>query len=36
MNFYSCANYLMCQGILILRIVHNRLTIFSVFSVPLW
>ena len=28
MNFYSCANYLMCQGILILRIVHNRLTIF--------
>ena len=28
MNFYGCANYLMCQRILILRVVYNLLTIF--------
>ena len=34
MNFYDCADYLMCQRILILRIVYNLLTHFSVSSVP--
>ena len=28
MNFYGCADYLMCQWILILRIFNNRLASF--------
>ena len=28
MNFYGCANYRMCQRILILRIVHGCIAIY--------